>query len=58
MKEKKCPKKIRLDTIKQLEKIINRKNKLLEQALDQLLQCEWEVSLSVVASIEKDLGKN
>lgn len=35
---------------------IDRKNKLLYDALSQLIACEWEVSLGVVAAIEKELG--
>jgi protein-arginine kinase activator protein McsA len=35
---------------------IDRKNKLLKEALEQLLVCEWFVSLSVIVAIEKELG--
>ena len=35
---------------------IARKNKLLERALEQLLACEWEVPLSVIVAIEKELS--
>lgn len=34
---------------------IDRKNKLLEDALEQLLACEWEVSIGVISEIEKEL---
>lgn len=35
---------------------IDRKNKLLKEALEQLLACEWEVNLGVIVDIEKELG--
>jgi hypothetical protein len=35
---------------------IDRKNKLLKDALEQLIACEWYVSLSVIAAIEKEIG--
>lgn len=34
---------------------IDRKNKLLKEALEQLIACEWEVNLGVIADIEKEL---
>lgn len=35
---------------------IDRKNKLLKDALEQLLACEWSINLNVIAAIEKELG--
>lgn len=35
---------------------LERKDKLLAEALEQLLACEWEVSLSVIVKIQKELG--
>lgn len=35
---------------------IDRKDKLLEEALVWLKACEWSVSLSVIVAIEKELG--
>ena len=36
--------------------ILAHKNRLLTEALEQLLACEWTVSLSTIAKIEKELG--
>lgn len=44
-------------TIRQLQIDIVRKNNLLEQALEQLIACEWEVSLGTISEIEGELGK-
>lgn len=35
---------------------IDRKNKLLKEALEWLIACEWSVSMSVIVDIEKELG--
>lgn len=35
---------------------IDRKDKLLADALEQLIACEWFVSMSVIVAIEKELG--
>ena len=37
---------------------IDRKDKLLKEALEQLIACEWSISLSVIVAIEKELGIN
>lgn len=42
--------------IKELEADIDRKNKLLKDALVWLTSCEWEIPLDVMIRIEKELG--
>ena len=39
-----------------MDEALKRKDQLLAEALDQLLACEWEVSLSVIVKIQKELG--
>lgn len=46
--------KLNIEIIK-LEADIDRKNKLLRDALKWLVACQWSVSLSVIAAIEKEL---
>ena len=38
------------------DEALKRKDQLLAEALEQLLECEWEVSLSVIVKIQKELG--
>lgn len=42
--------------IARLKGAIDRKNKLLKDALEQLIACEWSINLNVIAAIEKELG--
>ena len=38
------------------DEALKRKDKLLAEALEQLLICEWYVSLAVIVAIQKELG--
>lgn len=42
--------------IARLQADIDRKNKLLKEALVWLTSCEWEIPLNVMIKIEKELG--
>lgn len=43
------------DSILKMEKEIDRKRKLLEEALGQLKNVEWEVNIGTIARIEEEL---
>jgi len=47
--------KLKNDLIRDLESKVRRRGELLKEALDQLKMVEWEVNLSVIVRIEKEL---
>ena len=47
---------VTMGDINRLLEIIRRKDKLLEEALDQLMMVEWEINLGTIVKLEEELG--